>query len=133
MSDVLDPAPLPEGLSILAEDWHQTSLNVRLVVLTLLKRLEALETRLKQDSSNSSCPPSTDSPSAKRQRRMQAAKRRKPGGKPGHPGHPQVLLEPTSTVLLFPEACSCGQRGLAEVAPYYTPIRLSSCLLFALR
>jgi transposase len=108
VSDVLDPTPLPEGLGILAEDWPQTPRNVRHVVLTLRKRLEALETRLKQDSSNSSRPPSTDSPSKKHQRRRKAAERRKPGGKPGHPGHPQVLLEPTTTLSLFPEGCSGG-------------------------
>jgi hypothetical protein len=91
VSDVLDPAPLPEGLGILAEAWHQTPRSVRLVGLTLLKRLEALETRLKQDSSTSSRPPSTDALSRKHQRSMNAAGRRQPGGTPGHPGHPQVL------------------------------------------
>jgi hypothetical protein len=91
-------------------DRVRAALRVQLVVLTLLKRLEALEARLKQNSSNSSRPPSTDTPSTKRQRRMPAAERRKPGGKPGHPGHPQVWLDPTATVALFPEGCSCGHR-----------------------
>ena len=120
MSKVLDPAPLPEGLGIPAEDWHQTPVSVRLVVLTLLKRQSTLEARLPQNSSNSSRPPSTDAPTTKRQRRMPAAERRKPGGKCGHPGHSQVLLEPTVTVALFPEGCSCGQRGLGELTPYHT-------------
>jgi transposase len=66
VSDGLDPAPLPEGLGIPATDWQQTPLNVRLVMHTLLPRLESLETRLHQDSSNSSRPPSTESPSKKR-------------------------------------------------------------------
>jgi Family of unknown function (DUF6444) len=100
VSDMLDPAPLPEGLGIPAEEWQQTPRSVRLVVRTLLKRLDALEARLHQDSSNSSRPPSTDAPTTKRHRRMNAADRRKPGGKPGHPGHPQILLEPTATVSL---------------------------------
>ena len=43
MSDVLDPAPLPQGLGIAAEDCYQTPESVRLVMLTLLKRLETLE------------------------------------------------------------------------------------------
>jgi transposase len=102
VGDVLDPAPLPEGLGISTEEWHQTPLSVRLVVLTLLKRVEALEARVQQNSSNSSRPPSADSLATKCQRRMPAAERRKPGGKPGHPGHSQVLLEPTATVALFP-------------------------------
>ena len=60
---LLDPVPLPDGLSIPAEDWHQTPTSVRRQVLCLLKRVDALEARLNQDSSNSSRPPSTDAPS----------------------------------------------------------------------
>lgn len=120
MSDGLDSASLPEGLGILAEDWQQTPRSVRLVVLTLLTRLEALETRLNQTSSNSSRPPSTDAPWHRRQRRTKAADRRKPGGKPGQPGHPQMLLVPTATVALFPEGCACGQRERVELIPYHT-------------
>ena len=100
MSDLRgsDPMPLPDGLAIPAEDWHQTPASVRSQFLSLLKRVEALEARVNRDSSNSSRPPSTDTPAKKRQRRMQAAERRKPGAKPGHPVHQQVLLEPTSSV-----------------------------------
>jgi transposase len=115
VSDPLDPEPLPEGLTIPAADWQQTPLSVRLAVLTLLKRLEMLEARLHQNSSNSSRPPSTDVPLKKRQRRMPAADRRKSGAKPGHPGHQQMLLEPTTTVSRFPEACSCGHRGFVDL------------------
>ena len=43
VSNLIDPISLPEDLSIPAEDWHQTPLRVRMVRLTLLKRLEALE------------------------------------------------------------------------------------------
>jgi transposase len=120
VSDGLDPSSFPEGLGIPTEDWYQTPLSVRLMLLTLLKRLEALEARSHQNSSNSSRPPSTDPPAIKRQRRVQASDQRKPGGKPGHPGHPQTLLEPTSTISLFPGACACGHRQLVELTPYHT-------------
>lgn len=120
MSDGLDPAPLPEGLGLAAEDWQQTPTSVQQQFLSLLKRIEALEARLNRDSSNSSRPPSTDSPAKKHQRRTQVAERRKPGGKPGHAGHPQVLLDPTSSVSLFPSACACGHGEFAEVALYHT-------------
>jgi transposase len=120
VSDMLDPMPPPEGLGIPVEDWQQTPLSVRLVVLTLLKRLEALEARLHQNSSNSSRPPSTDAPSTKRQRRTKAAERRKAGAKPGHPGHQQMLMEPTATVALFPDTCVCGQSGFADLMLYHT-------------
>jgi transposase len=89
-------------------------------VLTLLKRLATLEARVHQNSSNSSQPPSTDAPATKRPHRWPTAERRKPGGKPGHPGHPQVLLEPTATVALFPEGCACGPREFVELTPYHT-------------
>jgi transposase len=104
----LDPVPLPDGLGIPAEDWHQTPTSVRQHFLALLKRVEALEARVNRDSSNSSRPPSTASPAPKRQRRTKATERRQPGAKLGHPGHPQALLEPTSSVSLFPDACACG-------------------------
>jgi transposase len=119
VSDRRDTVPLPDGLDIAAADWQQTPPHVRRVLLTLLKRLEALEARLHQDSSNSSRPPSTDSPEKKRHRRMPVADRHKPGAKPGHSGHPQTLLEPTASVSLFPDACACGQRGLVELTPYH--------------
>jgi transposase len=95
-------------------------MSVRLVMFTLLKRLEALKAQLHQNPSNSSRPPSTDTPSTKRQRRMPAAKRRRLGGKYGHPGHSQALLEPTATVALFPEGCSCGHRKFVALTPYHT-------------
>lgn len=72
MSDVPDPAFLPGGLGIPDEDWPQTPVSVRLVMLTLLKRLATLEARVYQHSSNSSRLPSTDTPSTKRQRQKQA-------------------------------------------------------------
>ena len=114
---LLDPVPLPDGLGIPAEDWHQTPTSVRHHFLSRLNRVETLETRLHQDSSNSSRPPSTDSPSKKRARRTPAAEHRKPGAKPGHP---QVLLEPTASVSLLPDACACGHRGFAEVTLSHT-------------
>lgn len=120
MSNVLDSAPLPQGLGVPPEDWHHTPPSVRQQFLALLKRVEALEARLRRDSSNSNRPPSTDTPSAKHQRRVHAPERRKPGGKPGHSGHPQVLLDPTATVALFPAGCVCGQREFVELTPYHT-------------
>jgi transposase len=117
---LLDPIPLPAGFGLPAEDGHQPPPSVRHHCLALLKRVATLEARFHQDSSNSSRPPSTDSPATKRARRTNTAARRTPGAKPGHPGHPQVLLEPTASVSLLPDACAGGQRGLAEVTWYHT-------------
>jgi transposase len=121
VSDRRDPIPLPDGLDIASADWQQTPLSVRRGMRTLLTRLDTLEARLHQDSSNSSRPPSTDAPEKKRQRRTTAANRRKPGAQPGHPGHPQVLLDPPIPVSGFPQACPCGHPGLVELTPYHPP------------
>jgi transposase len=117
---LLDPAPRPEGLGIPTEDWHQTPTSVRHQFLPLLKQVDALEACLNRNSSNSSRPPSTDSPSTKRNRRTKVAERRKPGAKLGHPGHQQMLLEPTATVALFPETCVCGQPRFSDLVPSHT-------------
>jgi transposase len=85
------------------------------VVLPLLKGLDALDARLHQASSTSSRPPSTAAPLPRCQRRRDAIERRPPGAKPGQPGPPQVRLEPTASVSLFPDACACGQRELREL------------------
>src|SRR5215813_10945077 len=89
--------------------------SVRHHFLSLLKRVETLEARFNQNSSHSSRPPSTDSPAKKRARRTPATERRKLGAKPGHPGHHQVLVEPTASVSLLPDACACGHHGFAEI------------------
>src|SRR5262249_27906313 len=104
----------------LGEDWRETPTSVRYQVLSLLQRVEALEVRLKRASSNASRPPSTDFLSTKRQRRMPAAERRTPGATPGYPGHPQVLLEPTASVSLLPDACACGHQGFSDITLSHT-------------
>ena len=109
-----DPRPLPDGLAIPAEDWHQPPTSVRSPFLALLKRVEVLEARVHRDSSNASRPPSPDAPAQQRQRRRQAAERRKPGAQPGHPVQQQGLVEPTASVSLLPETCTCGHREFAE-------------------
>jgi transposase len=120
VSDELDPAPLPEGLGISMQDWPQTLTSVRPQFLFLLKRVDALDARLQRDSSNSSRPPSTDSPANQRQRRTSAAEQYKLGAKPCHPGHQQVLLELTSSVSLLPNVYACGYGRFSEVTLYHT-------------
>ena len=51
MSDGLDPAPLPEGLGLAAEDWQQTPTSVRHQVISLsnaLRPSKLVSTRLLQ-------------------------------------------------------------------------------------
>ena len=122
----------PPTLGIPESDWQRTPTTVQDEFLALLKRVDALESRLNRDSSNSSRPPSRDSSAKKRERRVNPTERRKPGAKPGHPGHRQALLEPTLTVSRFPVPCSCGHVGMTNLTVYH-PIRSSSCRRFAPR
>ena len=120
MSLAYQSTPLPPKPGIPVSDWQRTPTTVQDEFLSLLKRVDTLEAQLNRDSSNSSRPPSTDSAAKKRERRKPTTERRKPGAKPGHPGHPQVLLEPTSIVSLFPEPCGCGHSEVTSLTTYHT-------------
>jgi transposase len=89
------PDAVPAGLDIPPADWQQTPPSVQTLVVTLLQRLEAVAARLKQDSTTSQRPPSTDSPYTKARKPAGDAPPRKAGGQPGHPGHQQALLAPS--------------------------------------
>jgi transposase len=109
------------------QDWEQTPPAVQAYLHTvhdalgqLQERVDTLEARLKQNSTTSSRPPSSDSPYNKPRQRTNATPRRKAGGKPGHPGHRQVLLAPTTVHEVRPERCACGNTTLALLRPYYT-------------
>jgi len=109
------------------QDWEQTPPAVQAYLHTvhdalgqLQERVDTLEARLKQNSTTSSRPPSSDSPYKKPRQRTNATTRRKAGGKPGHPGHRQVLLAPTTVHEVRPERCACGNTTLALLRPYYT-------------
>jgi transposase len=111
---------VPAGLEIPSADWQQTPPSVRTLVLTLLKRLEALEARLQQDSTTAQRPPSADSPYRKARKSSDDTPRRKAGGQPGHPGHRQQLLTPTDTHMVLPPQCACGHTMWAMARPYHT-------------
>jgi hypothetical protein len=66
----------------------------------LRTEVEDLRTRLGQNSSNSSKPPSTDSPAEREGRREKRPSGKKRGGQPGHKGAQRHLLTPTNPVVL---------------------------------
>jgi transposase len=120
-TNALWPFPFPP------QDWEQTPRAVQTYVHTLQdeltqlrERVDALEARLRQNSTTSHRPPSSDSPYKKPRQRPNAATPRKAGGKPGHPGHRQALLPPTTVHELRPERCTCGNTTFAAMRPYYT-------------
>jgi transposase len=86
-----------------------------------------LEARLRQDSSTSSRPPSSDPPKTQAQRRAplppadRDGERRGRGGQPGHPGHHRELVgeERVDRVVdVTPDACrGCGAGLPLEAGP----------------
>ena len=87
----------------------------------LLKRIEQLESRLNQNSQNSSKPPSSDPPYQRPERVRRKSKRRR-GGQKGHKGYQQQLLKPTETQIVEPGPCSCGgtRRRVGSLRSFYT-------------
>ena len=81
------------------------------------KQIDELTSRLNMNSSNSSRPPSSDSPY---QSKEVGKEHKKPGAKKGHKGHRQTLLTPTETKIIQPETCSCGNGKMVDLTPYYT-------------
>lgn len=118
-------------------DWHLTPESVRQYVLYLEqalhnlqkqvdeygRRIEKLEVRTRQNSQNSSRPPSSDSPFTRAARKKKNDKgKRKRGAQKGHKGHSQQMLEPTQEQRLRPERCGCGHSDFSGcgMAPFYT-------------
>ena len=127
MELLLEPTNTVWSFPFPPQDWEQTPpavqaylRTVRDVLGQLQERVETLEARLKQNSTTTSRPPSSDSPSKKPRQRTTATTPRKAGGKPGHQGHRQGLLAPTRVVEVRPEPCVCGNTAFAGTSPSYT-------------
>ncbi|MCX6024148.1 MAG: transposase [Chloroflexi bacterium] len=104
---------------------EQTTLQSRLTALKA--EVQELRTRLGQDSSNSSRPPSSDPPQASAKNKAQrkpAPSGRQRGGQPGHPGRFRGLLtveQVTQVVVVAPEGC----RHCEQPFPLAEPRRRS--------
>lgn len=118
---MIDKTLLPEGLEVTEKDLAKTPETVLQLLLYLAgevvylkKRVEELEAKLGEDSSNSNKPPSSDSP----------YKENKPKGKkakqPGRKGRRQKLMPPTETREIMPGPCTCGCHTFINQKPYYT-------------
>ena len=81
------------------------------------RRIGELERQLKQDSSNSDKPPSSDPPHRPARKKPGTGKR-KPGGQPGHKGTTRALLAPEQVDEIQdhkPPACEgCGANLIGE-------------------
>jgi len=86
-------------------------------ILSLKKRLKALEARLGQNSANSSKPPSTDWP-AKKTKSLRKKSGRSPGGQKGHRGSNLKMVEdPEIIKIIGVSSCSGCGRSLKEIEP----------------
>lgn len=82
----------------------------------LKKRVEALEAKRNQNSSNSNKPPSSDSPFDKQGENRPPRKKKRKSRK----GYRQEMLEPNKIITVPPEPCSCGCNQFSNQEPYYT-------------
>ena len=95
------------------------------IIDSLRARIVELESKLGQNSSNSSRPPSLDTPEQRAKRypkRIRSGKKR--GAQRGHVGHRRELIpedKVSSVVDYFPERCKCGKRLPRTIDP--SPIR----------
>ena len=84
-------------------------------IQTLRERIEQLEAKLKQDSTNSNKPPSSDNPFTKgKESAPKSAKAKKT-----RKGTRQQCLRPTQITEIFPGKCTCGCGNLTDIEPYY--------------
>ena len=83
------------------------------------KTIAELQERANRSSANSSMPPSSDPPDAKRYPKKRPGSGRKRGGQPGHPGATFKLLTPDQADITVhdhqPEKCAhCGHHVFGE-------------------
>jgi transposase len=104
---------LPDNIA----DCHRLILSQAEQMAHLLDRVKELESLIKQNSSNSSKPPSTDLVKSKRRPGIRR-KPKKKGGQKGHKGNTLKMVaadELADTKPLKPSRCRCGQRLARQV------------------
>ena len=120
MEAVAPPLPadtwdaLRSEVQMLILDLQAQAVAFRMENDALQERIRELEGRLRQDSSNSSRPPSSDPPQATKQRQATPTGRKR-GGQPGHPGAFRSLLpveQVDEVVVVVPEHCRRCQQPL---------------------
>lgn len=116
----LDWQMTPEAVRRYITHLEQTLDKMQQRVESHEKRIEKLEVQTKKNSRNSSKPPSSDPPFAKKKRKQKKSKRAK-GGQKGHKPSQQQILDPTESHWLMPECCTCGHSVFdpQQMQPFY--------------
>jgi len=95
------------------------------LITQLVERIQTLETRLAQDSHNSSKPPSSDGfKRSPKKRSLRKASEKKPGGQAGHQGQSLKQSEnPDAIIEHLPTCCEACQADLTrqEALPHFEP------------
>jgi transposase len=116
----LDHATLVELVLHLVGEQATAIAALQEQVVALQRENAELRARLGQNSSNSSRPPSSDGPGARRPPKQRPSGRA-PGGQPGHPGHQRRLLpldQVDQVIPLVPATCrQCGAVLAATASP----------------
>ena len=119
MTELPTPASgdAPAALSTLPPVLPTTVPECHVLIGQLLERVQALEERVKLNSSNSSKPPSSDGP-GKPNRAQRRASNRKRGAQPGHKGSFRTLVDASEVDRIVdcrPESlCECGAAVLVS-------------------
>jgi len=111
--------PRERALERRVAELEAENATLRALVADLQRRLAEMEARLKENSTNSHRPPSSDPPGTQRTRRKPSG--RKQGAQPGHKGTSRPLVptdEVDEVVEHFPTSCrSCRRVLRAKVEP----------------
>jgi transposase len=114
-AEELSALPAAELAARLAEAYRVIG-ELTMQVGRLSAQVEDLKRQVRQDSSTSSRPPSSDSPYKKKgaDRSLRERGKRRPGKQPGSPGTTMCLVDDPDDRLEFPPAACCGcGAGLA--------------------
>lgn len=102
---------VPDGSQPSYEELASLVVELRGALDAALTRIADLEAQLKQNSKNSSKPPSSDSPFVKpAPKSLRGKSGRKPGGQPGHEGRTLMRVERPDRVIRH-EPARCGGCG----------------------
>jgi transposase len=104
---------VPDGSQPSYEELASLVVELRGALDAALVRIADLEAQLKQNSKNSSKPPSSDSPFIKpAPKSLRGKSRRKPGGQPGHEGRTLMQVQRPDRIIRH-EPRRCGGCGAA--------------------